>query len=69
MLGGLASFRRLVRGSKTTLVFRAPVRAIRIVQRRQPAVQIPRVERLALGLGAAILALPLGIWLGKRTAD
>ncbi|HEY8468566.1 MAG TPA: hypothetical protein VIL18_02935 [Longimicrobiales bacterium] len=69
MLGRLASFRPRVRASKTTLVFRAPVRAIRIVQRRQTATHIPVAERLAVGLGAAILMLPLGVWLGRRTAD
>lgn len=52
-----------------TLVFRAPVRAIRIVRRRQTATNIPLAERLAVGLGAAILMLPLGVWLGRRTAD
>jgi len=38
------------------------------VPRGHTATRIFAAERWALGLGAAILMLPLGIWLGRRTA-
>ena len=69
MLERLASFRPRGRASRTRLVFKDPVRAIRIVQRGHTATRVLAADRWALGLGAAILMLPLGIWLGRRTAD
>lgn len=66
MLRKLAALASRTRAPRTTLVFRRPVRAIRFVRGRHDLTRGPAAERWALGLGAAVLMLPIGFWLGRK---
>ncbi|HEX7090437.1 MAG TPA: hypothetical protein VF192_09885 [Longimicrobiales bacterium] len=74
MLGRRSVLGMRVRGSRPRLVFRHPVRRIHIVRRRHARHRhAPEgafgAPPWVVGLGAAVLALPVGIWLGRKMGD
>lgn len=55
-----------VKRPKTTFVLRHPVRAIRAARVRHDLKEAFQPRRVALGIGAAALAVPLGLWIGRK---
>lgn len=66
MLDGVKDLVRYARGPKTTYFFTHPVKAIKIAKTRHDLKEAFQPRRLAIGLGAAALAVPLGLWIGRK---
>ena len=54
------------RKPKATFVMRHPVRAVRIMKFRRGVKHAFTPRRIALGIGATAVAMPLGYWPGRR---
>lgn len=55
-----------VRKPRTTFFLKHPVKAIRAARMRHDLKEAFRPKRVAMGLGAAALAVPIGLWIGKK---
>lgn len=68
MLGAIATVVAYTRKPKPTYVLRHPVQAVRIMKFRHDVREAFTPGRIAVGLGVAALAVPLGLWLGRRAS-
>ncbi len=68
MLGEIATMTGYVKAPKRTYVVRHPVKAMRMARVRRDVGDIFTPARLALGVGA-LVAIPLGLWLGRRILE
>lgn len=66
MLGAVATMVGYARKPKPTFFLRHPVRAVRIMRFRHGVREAFTPRRVALGLGAAAVAVPVGMWLGRK---
>ncbi len=66
MFSGVKKMVRYSRRPRTTFFLRHPVKAIRIARVRYDMKEAFRPKRVAIGLGAAALAVPLGLWIGRK---
>lgn len=66
MLSGVKKLTRYSRRPKTTFFLRHPVKAVRIARMRHDVKQVFQPRRVAIGLGAAALAVPIGLWIGRK---
>ncbi len=66
MFGAMATMVGYARKPKATFILKHPVKAVRILKFRHDVRETLAPRRVALGLGAAALAVPLGVWLGRR---
>jgi hypothetical protein len=66
MFGGVKRLARYSRRPKTTFFLRHPVKAIRIAKMRHDVKEAFQPKRVAIGLGAAALAVPVGLWIGRK---
>lgn len=66
MFGAVVNAVGYARKPKATFVLKHPVRAVRIMRFRRDVKEAFTARRLALGIGAAAVAAPLGYWLGRK---
>jgi hypothetical protein len=66
MLSGVKTLVRYSKRPKTTFFLRHPVKAIRVARVRHDLKEAFQPRRVAIGLGAAALAVPLGLWIGRK---
>lgn len=66
MIRTIAALARHRGAPKASFVVRHPVEALRVMRLRRDLKRMFASRRVAAGLGAAILALPLGVWVGGR---
>jgi hypothetical protein len=66
MFSGVKTLVRYSRKPRTTFFLRHPVKAIRIARVRHDLKQAFQPKRVAIGLGAATLAVPIGLWIGRK---
>lgn len=66
MLDGVKTLVSYTRRPKTTYFLKHPVKAIRIARARHDIKEAFQPRRVAIGLGAAALAVPLGLWIGRK---
>ncbi len=66
MFGAMATVVGYARKPKATYYLRHPVKAVRIQRFRNDVKETFTPQRIALGLGAAAVAVPLGVWLGRK---
>lgn len=66
MFGAVVNAVGYARKPKATFVMRHPVRTFRIMKFRREMKHAFTPRRIALGIGAAAVAVPLGYWLGRR---
>ncbi|MFW6202024.1 MAG: hypothetical protein ACOC8B_05570 [Gemmatimonadota bacterium] len=65
MLGTLATLYSYRTAPRTTFYLKHPVKAI-AARRAWSSLTGDMARRIAIGVGAAAVALPLGLWLGRR---
>lgn len=66
MFSGVKSLVRYTKRPKTTFFLRHPVKAIRVARVRHDLKEAFQPRRVAIGLGAAALAVPIGLWIGRK---
>lgn len=66
MLGTLATLVAYQRQPKALFVMKHPVRTVQLMKLRHDVKERLTAPSLAAGLGAAALAIPVGIWLGRQ---
>jgi hypothetical protein len=66
MFGAITNLVSYARKPRAALFLRHPVKAIRIARFRHDLKEAVTPRRLAIGIGAAAVAVPFGIWLGRR---
>ncbi len=66
MFGAVVNAVGYARKPKATFVLRHPVRAVRIMKFRHDVKETFTPRRIALGIGAAAVMVPLGYWLGRK---
>lgn len=66
MLEGVKSLARYTKRPKTTFYLRHPIKAVRVARVRHDLKEAFQPKRVAIGLGAAALAVPLGLWIGRK---
>lgn len=66
MFGAVVNAVGYVRKPGAAFVVKHPVRAVRIMRFRRNVRDTFTARRIALGLGAAAVAVPVGYWLGRR---
>lgn len=55
-----------VKKPKTTFMLKHPLKAMRAARVRHDLKEAFQPKRVAIGLGAAALAVPIGLWIGKK---
>lgn len=68
MLGELATMTGYVKAPRTTYVVKHPLKAMHMARVRRDIGDSFTPTRIGVGL-AALIAIPLGIWLGRRFAE
>ncbi|HEX7119754.1 MAG TPA: hypothetical protein VF212_13265 [Longimicrobiales bacterium] len=66
MFGAVVNAIGYARKPKATFVLKHPVKAVKILKFRHDVKETFSARRIALGLGAATLAVPLGMWIGRK---
>lgn len=65
-MGAISTLAGYATKPKASFALRHPVRAIRVRRFRNNLKETFTPQRVALGLGAAAVAVPLGFWLGRK---
>lgn len=68
MLGEIATVAGYVKAPRTTYVVKHPLKARRMARVRRDIADAFTPVRIGMGV-AALLAIPLGIWLGRRFVE
>jgi hypothetical protein len=66
MFRGVKTLTRYSRRPKTTFFLRHPIKAVKVAKLRRDVKQVFQLRRVAMGLGATALAVPVGLWIGRR---
>lgn len=66
MFGAVVNAVGYARKPKATFFMIHPVRALKTMKFRREVKHAFTPRRIALGIGAAAVAVPLGYWLGRR---
>jgi hypothetical protein len=66
MFSGVKTLVRYTKKPKTTFFLRHPLKAIRVARVRHDVKEALQPKRVAIGLGAAALAVPVGLWIGRK---
>lgn len=69
MLGTLATLVAYRRQPKALFMMKHPIRTVQLMKLRHEMKEIVTAQRIAAGVGAALLAVPLGIWLGRQLGE
>lgn len=55
-----------IRKPRTSYIFKHPLKAMKAARVRSDLRDAFNPKRVAIGLGAAALAVPLGLWIGRK---
>jgi len=66
VLGTIASFVAYGKKPGAMFMLRHPVKTVKMARMRRNLRRIMGSRRVALGMGAAAMAIPVGIWIGRK---
>ncbi|HEX6938285.1 MAG TPA: hypothetical protein VF158_02655 [Longimicrobiales bacterium] len=66
MFGAVVNAIGYARKPRAGFIVKHPLRAVRILRFRHGVKEAFTPRRIALGLGAATVAVPLGLWIGRK---
>lgn len=66
MLGAITTMASYATMPKPTFYMKHPIKAMRVRRFRNNVKDTVTSQRFLLGLGAAAVAVPLGLWAGRR---
>lgn len=66
VLGTVASFIAYGKMPRATFMVRHPVKTVKMVRMRRNLRRALTSRRVALGMGAAAMAIPVGLWIGRK---
>lgn len=66
MLGNIATMVSYRRSPRTSFAMKHPVRTVRLLRAKRNMKKAVTSPKIALTVGAAALAIPLGFWIGSR---
>jgi hypothetical protein len=66
MFSGVKTLVRYTKKPRTTFFLKHPIKAIRVARMRHDLKEAFQPRRVAIGLGAAAVAVPLGLWIGRK---
>lgn len=68
LFGAVTTMLGYARKPKAKFILRHPIKAVRIMKFRHDVKEAFTPQRIALGVGAAALAVPVGVWVGRKFA-